>query len=92
MPPSCPARAARPWLPTPQLPSTFRCSSCGQEPARDDGECISSALERWKDENIEEGFIQKRRQRLSLLFGGQIGLNSLPRLLFITRTIRPILD
>ncbi len=32
MPPSFPARAARPWLPTPQLPSTFKCSRWGQAP------------------------------------------------------------
>ena len=36
---------------------------------------------------IEEGFVQKRGQRTSLLFGGQNLINSLPRLLFCTRSI-----
>ena len=37
--------------------------------------------------HIEEGFIQKRRQRSSLLFGGQNRFHSLPRKLFYTRKI-----
>ena len=37
---------------------------------------------------IKEGFIQKTRQRSSLLFRGYNLFNSLPRLLFSTRTIR----
>ena len=37
--------------------------------------------------NIEEGFIQKKRQRSSLRLGGQNLFNSLPRQLFCTRPI-----
>ena len=40
-----------------------------------------------REQNIEEGFLQKRRHRWSLLFGGQNLFNSLPRQLFCTRTI-----
>ena len=41
----------------------------------------------WVGKHVEEGFIQKRRQRSSLLLGGHNCFSSLPRYLFCTRAI-----